>query len=317
VFGAAGAPWALLVALLSPLALLAPGAFAAEATVPGAPAAGATVPGSEEAVLVPGTAPAAAKKPDTSPAAGMLHGALPNPATAWAVSYLLNAAFVSEFEVIGGAAAEPDKSVLRQRAAFALAAAKAKAQPFPQRARLEPLLAAEKRLALSAVGATFQAALAPSWARLSDFYGPPPPACPLDLETIKSFADHQKRLLAGDRGLNPQALLAPVAGWDLARMQCLVFALMSATPQAQATDGYDPVHLLAALQQTGSPLMQDDALRAMAALRFLQLGQFAETLRGLMDLSDKEPAFRLAYDVVQRVFSARQRGEGAVALQGL
>ena len=192
-----------------------------------------------------------------------------------------------------------------------------KEQTLPHNPALDAQLAGEKPVDAAALGPTFSAALAPHWGRLAAYFQQPSPVCPIDLDDVKDFAAHQKELLSGDRGLNAQALLAPLIRWDLPKVQCLVFALMASTPEAKAKEGYDPIHLLAALQQTGSPLMKDEALRAMAALRFLQLGQYAETLRGLMELSDGEPALRLAYDVVQRVFSARQKGEGAVALQGM
>jgi hypothetical protein len=34
-------------------------------------------------------------------------------------------------------------------------------------------------------------------------------------------------------------------------------------------------------------------------------------------MTDVEPAFRLPYEVVQRIFGLRQRGEGEVALRGM
>lgn len=241
----------------------------------------------------------------------------PSPAVAWATSYLLNAAFLAAYEAIAGSATEADKKTLKARASFALASARAKVQALPLRAPLDSELMALKADDGALISAGFDAALQPHWTRLSDYYRQPSPACSIDADDVKEFAEHQKSLLSGDRGLNPQALLEPVLAWDLGKIQCLVFALAASTDEAKIKDGYDPIHLLAALQQTGSPLMKDEALRAMAALRFLQHGQYAETLRTLMDMSDAEPAYRLAYDVVQRVFSARQKGEGAVALQGL
>lgn len=267
-----------------------------------APVASAvTAPGSSTAVPLPGKASAC------SPSC-------PSPQAAWAVSYLLNEAFLAEFASVAPTAAEADKKSLAQRAVFAVESAKLKTQSVPAL----PALSGQKPVEAAALAATFSATLAPHWDRLTAYYAQPSPSCPIDADDVKDFAAHQKELLGdGTRGLNARTLMEPVASWDLAKMQCLVFALTASTPEAKAHDGYDPIHLLAALQQAGSPLMKDDALRAMAALRHLQLGQYAETLRALVELSDGEPAFRLAYDVVQRVFSARQKGEGAVALQGM
>jgi hypothetical protein len=232
-----------------------------------------------------------------------------NQASGWATSYLLNAAMLAEFDAVAPTAGEPERQSLRTRAAFAIAAAKSKAQMLPRAAAVEPLVSGLKAPEAAALGATFPAAIAPHWDKLATAYAQSSPTCSIDADDVKDFAGHQKELLAGDRGVNPLALLKPVAGYDLAKMQCLVFALIAS--------GNEPMHLLNALNATGSPLMKDQALRAMAALRLLQTGQYAETLRALMDLSDAEPSFRLPYEIVQRVFAARQKGEGAVALQGM
>jgi hypothetical protein len=152
---------------------------------------------------------------------------------------------------------------------------------------------------------------------LSSAYLLSSPTCPIAAADVQAHARHQLALAAGDRGLNARAVIAPIGSWPLAKVQCLVFAMMAADGEAQRSKGFDPMPTLAALQQTGSPLFGDPALKAITAVRHLQLGRYDETLRSVMELVDVEPAFRLPYELVQRVFSLRHTGEGAVALQGM
>ena len=116
---------------------------------------------------------------------------------------------------------------------------------------------------------------------------------------MKAFAEHQKTLLAEGRTPSTQALLKPILSWDEPRVRCLLFTLMAASPEAKS-NGFEPSHLMRALVQTSSALVKDPAVRALMATRDLQLGLYPESLRALMDLTDVEPAFRLAYDAVQR-----------------
>ena len=109
----------------------------------------------------------------------------------------------------------------------------------------------------------------------------------------------------------------PLAAWTPAAVQCLVFTLMSPSSAAQKGTSFDPLPLMQALQQTDAPILHDVGIKALIAVRYLQSGMYPETLALLMDLSDIDDAFGLTYDVVQRVYSMRQRGDGAVALQGL
>ena len=93
----------------------------------------------------------------------------------------------------------------------------------------------------------------------------PSPSCPIAFADVKRFAEHQKTLTTGGAGVNPQALVEPVATWDLPKVQCLLFTLMAASPDMKAKDGFEPLLLLRALQQSGSPLARDGALHTSGA----------------------------------------------------
>jgi hypothetical protein len=174
------------------------------------------------------------------------------------------------------------------------------------------------RASTGAVAETFQGdKLGVHWTSLARSYEIPSPSCPLSFDEVKSFADHQKELTAGGRAASPLSLVRPLSGWTLAKLQCLIFTLMAASDAAKADEGFEPLHLMRALQQTRSPFAKDNTIRSMFAVRLIQLSQYAETLRVLMDLQDVDPAYRLPYEIVQRIFSIRQKGDGSVALQGI
>lgn len=155
------------------------------------------------------------------------------------------------------------------------------------------------------------------WTRLTRAYGLPSPSCPIDVKDVRAFAEHQRVQLEDGRAASAETLLKPIAGWSLPKVQCLVFALMASTPEAKEKQGYEPVHLMRALQQGNSSMGRDASLKALTAVRLMQLSRYAETLSLIMDLTDLDEAFRLPYEAVQRAYSLRQKGEGAVALQGL
>lgn len=170
----------------------------------------------------------------------------------------------------------------------------------------------------AAMAKTFASdAMGQRWQRLTRAYALPSPSCPIELKDVRAFAEHQRVELKDGRAVSAETLLKPIAGWTLPKIQCLVFALMASTPDAKENGGYEPVHLMRALQQGGSPAARDASLKALTAVRLMQLSRYAETLSLVMDLTDLDEAFRLPYEVVQRAYSLRQKGEGAVALQGL
>ncbi len=254
------------------------------------------------------------------------------PAAAWATSYLVNSVFLAEYDSVLATFPEASKDrttylaspagvALARRAAFAIQDMDEQSQGSPNKTRLKTLLgepAFASRLDTNAVTETFSGLpLRDLWLRIARSYGMPSPSCPIDFDEVKAFAAHQKKLLAGDHGANPNVLLKPLAQWTLPKVQCLVFALMASTGEAKAKDGFEPLEVIRALSQTASPMARDLSLRALLAVRYLELGQYSETLSVLMDLTDMDGGYRLPYEMVQRIFSIRQRGEGAVALQGI
>ena len=152
---------------------------------------------------------------------------------------------------------------------------------------------------------------------LRSFYFADAPTCPITAAEVKDFAAYQAKLLSEKSGINGGQLIVPLKEWPLKKVRCLIFALLATSDTEANINGHDPAHLMLTFQQMASPLAKDAAYKAVYSIRLLQTNQFAETLRILVELVDIQPAFRLPYEMVQRVFSIRQKGDGQVALKGI
>ena len=152
---------------------------------------------------------------------------------------------------------------------------------------------------------------------LRSFYFADAPTCPITASEVKDFAAYQSKLLSEKTAINGSVLIAPLKEWPLKKVRCLIFALLATSGSEVNANGHDPVHLMLTFQQMASPLAKDAAYKAVYSIRLLQTNQFAETLRILVELVDLQPAFRLPYEMVQRIFSIRQKGDGQVALKGI
>jgi hypothetical protein len=257
------------------------------------------------------------------------------PATQWAVSFLLNAAFAAEYLAAAEVAAldptakqaflsDGKAAALAARARFALAAARARSQELGFADALQRAFA-ERGLEAGApapgpesVAPTLAGTpLEPHWKTLGTAYEASAPTCPLEAAEVIAFAAFQKKAMDEKRALTAAELLARVEGFSGYKTRCLVFALMGASEGAKRETGFEPLHLMRALRQQGSLVLEERALRSLMAVRLLQVGDYAESLRLLVEMTDVEPAFRLPYEVVQRIFGLRQRGEGEVALRGM
>lgn len=257
------------------------------------------------------------------------------PATQWTMSFLLNVAFAGEYLAAAETASldpktqrdflnDPKAAALAERARFALEAAKARSQEIGFAEELHRALAVRGRKTNTGQPGpeTVRSTLADSpllehWQTLSAVYNAPAPTCPLDPQEVIEFARFQKRALDENRNLTGAELLAKVSGWSDYKTRCLVFAMMGASEGAKRETGFEPLPLMQALRQQGNAVLEERALRSLMAARLVEIGEYAESLRLLVELADVDPAFRLPYEVVQRIFGLRQRGDGQVGLRGL
>lgn len=233
-----------------------------------------------------------------------------------------------------------------KRASFALAAMRARSQFLPEEKLLEArlnehfailkktALVIEQQMSLLQAAASLQAGVEAAsgfdlivktfegeqeqarMRTLHDLYFADAPSCPITADEVRSFVEHQAKLLS-EGSINGGRLIAPLQGWNLKKVRCLVFAMMAMSPEGRGDGATDPLHLMMTLQQTASPLVKDASWKAIFAIRLLQTRQFAETLRVVIELVDLQPGFRLPYEMVQRIFSVSQKGDGQVALKGI
>lgn len=252
----------------------------------------------------------------------------------WAVSLMLNVIFAAEYLAVAEIAAmdpqslqnfkeDPKAKLLAERARFVLAAARARGQELGLSEAITRTLVAHgiadhapppgaEAVELSLSAATQQQ----YWKVLQVAFRGDKLQCPLATSEVVAFADLQKRALSNQQPLSSAQLLGYVENWSPEKIRCLIFALMGSSEEAKRDSGFDPMPLLQALRQKAHGVLEGPALKALTIARLVQLSDYAESLRLLIELTDSEPAFRLPYEIVQRVFGIRQRGGGAVALRG-
>ncbi len=275
-----------------------------------------------------------------------------DPTTGWANTFLLNSVFAADYAAFmrGTKKAEENKKELLSsdpaansfvRSKFALLSAKTKRQSIKRSSTIttfqmghagfltsflkkedprKKYLFSDKNPdnAVDMIASTFSSEkFRGYWKDLSYGYTLASPTCPIKVTDITKFAAHQKSLMTGDHAANANTLIKPISSWPRAKVRCLILAMMSATDDNKKTQGLEPLHLMNALVHTASPLSQDPAIRSMHAIRLLQLNHYAETLRILMNLQDTNESYRLPYEIVQRIYSRTQKGQGQVALKGI
>jgi len=241
-------------------------------------------------------------------------------ADAWATTYLLNLIFLEDFlssspsskDSKGGA---PAAALLRARFAAAIA------QDKKQRLTSATRLSAEVR-ATDAKGAPDLAAAEASFANadhrrhFSSFapaYALDSPSCGVSPATVSQFASHQMTLLHRQGPtVKDEDLLRPLSALSPDDQLCVALVLMATADEIQASQGFEPAPLLTALARAASP--KSVAVRAILAARLIQQARFGAALEILVGMQEENPSFRLAYDLVQRIYSRRHVGRGDVAL---
>lgn len=163
------------------------------------------------------------------------------------------------------------------------------------------------------------------WKKFQDAYHSTTPICPLNAEEVAAFAKHQKKLLGEGESLNPIKLLKPLSHpskeWSLDKVRCLALTFMATPEELKKNQGYEPLFLMESLRSFSKNIpklalaSRDLSIKTLLALRYFQKKRYPETLNVLVELQDEHPEYRLAYEIVQRIYSMVQRGQGDVALK--
>jgi len=275
-----------------------------------------------------------------------------DPATSWANSFLMNSLFIAEHQshmkysklqkfAEDKTFASYEAKNLFIRSKFAILSSQSKKQAI-QNINDAKALNIEHALYLSShtdtkhsanallttknidknfykkVGSTFSdQKFKESWSFFSQSYVNSDHGCDITPELKEAFSQYQGKLANENIAANTTKILQPIKKWRLAKVRCLLVTLMSSANSTHVSKAIDPVHILNAIAQINSPFAQDTTIKALHAIRFFQLNNYAEALRVLVEMQDKEKAYRLAYEIVQRIYSRSEKGEGKVALKGI
>lgn len=108
-------------------------------------------------------------------------------------------------------------------------------------------------------------------------------------------------------------LIGYLAHLPVDKKRCLAIQMLQLR---DSTRDYETLPLFMALRTT-SDGEKDLVITLGTAIRYIQMENYPEALRLLFKLQTIDNAYRNAYDLVQVIYSYRQRGEGDVALRGL
>lgn len=154
------------------------------------------------------------------------------------------------------------------------------------------------------------------WLLVARHFTVPPASCAVEKAELESVTSHLHRVFTEsgrDQSSSIAVVLAPLQGWSAVKSRCLAISLAKSASLSVP----EQRDFLLALMQSHAGLSRDTALSALMAQRLTEGLRFPEALATLVDLADQDPSFRLPYEILQRLFSAKQKGRGAVALQGL
>lgn len=111
--------------------------------------------------------------------------------------------------------------------------------------------------------------------------------------------------------------IKPLTGYlaqlPMDKKRCLAIQMLQFRETAR---DYETLPLFIALRTTQDG-EKDLVITLSTAIRYIQMENYPEALRLLFQLQAIDSAYRSAYDLVQVIYSYRQRGEGDVALRGL
>jgi hypothetical protein len=170
---------------------------------------------------------------------------------------------------------------------------------------------------LEAVAEAFASSrLKGQWGGIQRYYGTMVPSCTIETAHLQRIAHYLHKFIedsGNEQSSSPAVILSQVQTWPTENIRCLAVHLALSPTVSPA----EHLVFLMALRQGYAPLSKDMAVSVLTAQRLIELLRFPEALALLLDLADQDPDFRLPYEVLQRIFSAKQKGRGAVALQGI
>ncbi len=148
---------------------------------------------------------------------------------------------------------------------------------------------------------------------LSASYAQNGEVCALRGEEYATTESLLKDLTRNDDPHHIKPLIEFLAKLPVDKKRCLAIQMLQ---HQDTTRDYETLPLFLALRST-SDGEKDLIVTLATSIRYIQMENYPETLRLLFQLQKADSAYRSAYDLVQVIYSYRQRGEGDVALRGL
>ncbi len=139
--------------------------------------------------------------------------------------------------------------------------------------------------------------------------------CDVPSKGLSLIADLQSSASKQSKGALLRKVVNQIGQMQLDASLCLMSSLTSLASKHTTSGKYEPLHLLQYLRQIDHPIYRNEAVKVMHAMRFLQIGDYPETLRILWQLKDVNLYYVDSYNQVQKIFAKKQRGQGSVALR--
>jgi hypothetical protein len=138
-----------------------------------------------------------------------------------------------------------------------------------------------------------------------------------DLAPVSDLPNPNCAFTASSPKADAPELTTLLKDWNNEKIDCLVFAYLAFSPKDGGGRRLTPWTLLQAVQQADMKPENLQTLKISSVIQLLEGNQYAESLRILVDLQDSNPSYRVATDIVQRIFSLHQHGDGKVAIRGI
>ncbi len=154
------------------------------------------------------------------------------------------------------------------------------------------------------------------WDAQSALYAINAPVCPDYKSLDEKFLESKK--IVDKRPLQEQnsAWRKAYSSFSLLDVRCIAWSSLTRKSPEEKTQ-VDAAMFFSSFEKAGTPFQNDPMIRLISILNFFNTSRFPEALRIILELQDEDTSYRLAYEIIQRIYSLEQRGKGEIALQGL
>ncbi len=132
---------------------------------------------------------------------------------------------------------------------------------------------------------------------------------------VEQTAARLRPLMARASQASPVEIVGPLKKESAERVTCLAWRMHGAFLARPERREMSPLPLMEAMNASGASQAGDAAFMAVWSGVLFSAEDFARSLQMMVQIQDREAAWRLPYEIAQRVYAFRQMGQGEVALQ--